>query len=352
MSLDVVNKPCLKKSLETTKTYIDDKNVKLNKGINDLGTVVEGVVDSITSMESRITSVEKSLPSLHNSNLLDNSIWSVKGNIINQRGKNSYTGAGYTIDRWFLNDDPHGSLVINDGYIRLSNASEADRNLEFTYRTEELFLGKTITLSILLHDGSFYTATDKMPDSYNASDYPSGYVYLPNMRINIKYGLAFGASYHYGYFRIVMGIGAGITVDIVAIKLEIGEVQTLAHKEGNIWILNEAPQNPTIELLKCQRYYLQNNMLYTGRRMDPVVKQLAANVKFPVTMRARPAVTIVSRKGTLNCVSSYSNMADLEGNNATVNEVTISDAGFSTVNFETDLPGVIYSFRVIASADL
>jgi len=40
---------------------------------------------------------------------------------------------------------------------------------------------------------------------------------------------------------------------VVAVKTEFGSHQTLAHKEGSKWVLNEIPDYTT-ELKKCQRY--------------------------------------------------------------------------------------------------
>lgn len=59
--------------------------------------------------------------------LLDNSDWRVKGNIINQRGQNSYVGSGiYTMDRWRHWGDTAVGVVINDGYITVGNAISQD----------------------------------------------------------------------------------------------------------------------------------------------------------------------------------------------------------------------------------
>ena len=43
------------------------------------------------------------------------------------------------------------------------------------------------------------------------------------------------------------------SVDLIAMKLELGDTQTLAHKEGDKWVINEIPNYAT-ELMKCKRY--------------------------------------------------------------------------------------------------
>ena len=49
---------------------------------------------------------------------------------------------------------------------------------------------------------------------------------------------------------------------LLAAKLELGPVQTLAHQDasGN-WVLNDPPPNKALELLKCQRYFCK----FSGR---------------------------------------------------------------------------------------
>ena len=56
------------------------------------------------------------------------------------------------------------------------------------------------------------------------------------------------------YRSLYFGIEAG-AVTVLAIKLELGSVQTLARKEGDTWVLNDPPPDKALELAKCQRYY-------------------------------------------------------------------------------------------------
>lgn len=53
----------------------------------------------------------------------------------------------------------------------------------------------------------------------------------------------------------------GDYLDIIAAKLELGPVQTLARQDadGN-WVLNDPPPNFQQELAKCQRYLLMGNL--------------------------------------------------------------------------------------------
>lgn len=55
-------------------------------------------------------------------NLLANSDWRIKKNIINQRGQDSYTANDYFIDRWkSWSTDSDFTVVICNGYIEINN---------------------------------------------------------------------------------------------------------------------------------------------------------------------------------------------------------------------------------------
>ena len=55
-------------------------------------------------------------------------------------------------------------------------------------------------------------------------------------------------------FAAYSELNIGDYLDIKAMKLELGPVQTLAHKEGDNWVLNDPPPNKALELAKCQKY--------------------------------------------------------------------------------------------------
>ena len=85
---------------------------------------------------------------------------------------------------------------------------------------------------------------------------------------------------------------------LLAAKLELGSQQTLAHKEGDAWVLNEIPDYAT-ELAKCRRYYY-NSLSADDAAVIPKNRWVAGNSyawalkNYPVAMRIRPALTIGS----------------------------------------------------------
>ena len=165
-----------------------------------------------------------------NRNLLDNWYFA---NSVNQKGQDEYSG-GYGIDRW----KSDGATVLNDGSVAFSsNFYQKVPVEEFKKR----FLGKQLTLSALYTDGTLEFGTLTV-----STQYPSSNQIL---------------------FATPAGLAVALTTDggpqifrrqytnkgVVAVKTEFGSHQTLAHKEGSKWVLNEIPDYTT-ELKKCQRY--------------------------------------------------------------------------------------------------
>ena len=168
-----------------------------------------------------------------NPNLLDN--WYF-GNPVNQRGQTEYATLGYTIDRWKLE---RGSIAVENGYITLQNA------ILRILLEDELFTvdNQNATFSILTKDGILTSHTFSVPDGKYGNETISIGIDTANVQV--------GHALPKGSFFVINIPNA--SVDIVAIKVEYGTTQTLAHQENGVWVLNEVPDY-TLELLKCQRY--------------------------------------------------------------------------------------------------
>lgn len=182
-------------------------------------------------------------------NLLHNAYLANKDAIINQKGKTEYTTAGYAIDRWYI--EPGAKLeVLEDGVVFTPNPST--HNI-FVQRVEKFkaLIGKELTLSILIGETTnnpgvlwFFggTADNFVFTPLNGNDKLYTVTMTPNSNID---SLCCG----------VQGKSNSGSVKIKAMKLELGPVQTLAHKEGDTWVLNDPPPDYALELAKCQRYY-------------------------------------------------------------------------------------------------
>ncbi len=204
-----------------------------------------------------------------NPNLLDDAYFV---NPVNQRGLTTYQGEGYTIDRWYIYA---GRLdIISGSHIKITRNNMTDY-FDLRQSLEGLDKDLVYTLSIL-SDGELYSVTGAFV-SNPVTKTPFGEIML---------------SWSGGELNIV--VIRPLTTDpvnITAAKLELGHIQTLAHQENGVWVLNEIP-NYALELAKCQRYQLVFHGEY-----EPVGLGQATNstevkiyVPLPVTLRAKPSI--------------------------------------------------------------
>lgn len=138
----------------------------------------------------------------------------------------------YTIDRWEISE---GTLTVNDGSISHSGGQL------FHPLSDELsaiLKGKRLTLSFLYADGSLESASAVVPSTWGTWDAIIDYA---SIRI---FGVNNGSR---------LWVTNVSSAPILAAKLELGDTQTLAHKEGGVWVLNEIPDFGE-QLRRCQRY--------------------------------------------------------------------------------------------------
>ena len=182
-----------------------------------------------------------------NRNLLDN--WYF-GNPVNQRGKTVYSGAGYGIDRWKAEAVTPNVTTIKDGYIELSQNALIEQILEEPYSLCE----KQVTISALTTTGLYFaTATVPSKDELSAitADENIGVKYFAVNGNNTGYACLQHSKEH--ATKVMLRAFDGYTVGVIAVKLEIGSQQTLAHQENGVWVPNEIPDYGE-ELTKCMRY--------------------------------------------------------------------------------------------------
>ena len=216
-----------------------------------------------------------------NKNLLDN--WYFVGGgsqqgggqfPINQRGETEYTTPGYTVDRWKMNVAGTTLQIKNGEGLSLT----ADANGDFSQPFEQnqvLVPGEVYTLSVLVKEISGQAAMT---------------VYGCPTVLPLKVGinsLTFSAN-EYSYLAVIPVYSLAGSITIIAAKLELGSQQTLAHKEGDKWVLNDVPDYAT-ELEKCQRYYISN--IPNARCFVYGIDNLARAIfPTPVPMRINPTI--------------------------------------------------------------
>ena len=263
-----------------------------------------------------------------NRNLLDNWYFA---NSVNQKGQMEYTGSGYTIDRW----RSYGAKVsINDGYISLST----EGNPTFCQKSELDLYDKTLTFSVLLANGSLCTGTGILASDTawkNTTLYEDSSIKLWLQNSN-------------PLFNTAIDIKGNTPVDLVAAKLEFGSSQTLAHKEGSKWVLNEIPDYAT-ELAKCQRYFYKTQGAFEYRGIAISRWYVSSGtIELPVPMRIKPACKIFDRSGNVGKISTRNTGETVNGSIAAVtNRVVYAYA--TDANFVT---GTEYDFAIEANANL
>ena len=228
-----------------------------------------------------------------NPNLLDNAYWADKGYIINQRGLDEYTGAGYTIDRW--RQDGRLRTQITDDYIRITK-TELAYNPSFCQLLENfnILSNKLVTISFLYRTNITVqlTVNPNQPSQTPSISIPTSddwnlfsYSFIVTGQTNNVFWFQFRNTIteENNYF------------DLRAAKLELGPVQTLAHKDENgNWILNDPPPNKALELAKCQRYF--RNLKFGDNWNGYSVQtgeggaRLLLNLFFGTPMRITPAI--------------------------------------------------------------
>lgn len=231
-------------------------------------------------------------------NLLDN--WWLGTGIINQRGitgeaDNETYQWHIAFDRWNLYS--RGTWELTPSGIKLSNVGGYSGG----YWTLAQVMDKLgprstfpkpyqLTYSVLIDDQLYSTTFS--PVNYN----------LPNITLtqNLLLSVRYSKNENYPTIELVVYqdfLSSPITIQ--AVKLEIGTEQTLAHKEGNIWVLNDPPPNPQQELTRCQFYY--NKILWHPISFCYIAGYISG-FSFP-RMRAAPSISFKSQDPNGNTVN-------------------------------------------------
>lgn len=227
---------------------------------------------------------------LPNRNLLDN--WYYLSSI-NQRGLTEYTNDGYIIDRWEkLSGASNKVQVTSDGLV--ASGSETFHRIIQKIEDPVFLNNKTCCLSVMV----------KNPDStlrialFNKSkEVIHGENFEPSENINVysfstSIAVSDGDEVQFIVYMNANNGGIKKSITLLAAKLELGSKQTLAHKEGDVWVLNDPPPNKALELAKCQRYCLS---ISRHARFAGTVNSNGTSgglfIPTPVIMRANPSVS-------------------------------------------------------------
>lgn len=228
-----------------------------------------------------------------NQNLLDNPWFTV-----NQRGVSSYaTNGSYGVDRWKCGYAD--TVSINDNNeITLNGTLGHSATLEQPMERSLLnLIGKQVTFSFLTTSGDVksasFTVRDSVENYYSVDNENKEHVCI-DTRGNIQTC----------YVEI-----SGKSVTIKAIKLELGNVSTLA---------SDIPPNYAQELTKCQRYF-QVIPVYSAIGVNVWTTSCEVYYKMPTTMRTIPSATFPSDLTSI--------VRELGNVNLTPTSISLNDSG-------------------------
>ncbi len=259
--------------------------------LNMSGQAITGLTDPAGDADAaRKGYVDKVASGLIRPNLLDNWYFA---DPVNQRGQSSYSGNGYGIDRWRIASDAEVSVSVVSGGIEIvSDGSGSwinfEQGLETKFRT-----GMTVVASFLVDDASMVSLVYLQNEGYG---YNYGQMGIENGLVQARFTIPeqWNGMSVVGIQKIL----SASALKILACKLELGETQTLAHKDaaGN-WILNEIP-NYGEQLIRCQRYF----QVYATEGLRPTACE-----DFRPVMRTAPALSAI----TASDKTLYAASADL-----------------------------------------
>lgn len=248
------------------------------------------------ALDTSVTNVRNQLGTFVRPNLLDN--WYF-GRPVNQRGQTEYTGNVYYIDRWRSWDGDSASLSVVSGGIKIAGTLYQ----YFEPAVFEELWGKTVAISLLLADGTLYTDyfALKRADWYTVPIKAHG---LDSVQFGINNN-NFGNENN-NFFRVQPATIGTLSDTILAAKLELGPTQTLAHREGDRWVINEMPDYGE-QLRRCQRYYQVLSSIYWAAKNDDGAYRLTIPI---ARMRTTPVANYDEKAGTGTVIMDTANFSD------------------------------------------
>lgn len=208
-----------------------------------------------------------------------------------------YCAVGYTVDRWAIGAGSNGTLSLTESGLKLTRT---DGVMYLAHRIPKTQIpeGNTLTYSALTTLGLYSISFVVKNDTYHEQD--------------VGGGISLGWNYTPAEMMELTLVNNTVNSDVTvrAAKLELGSAQTLAHKEGDRWMLNEIPDFGE-QLSRCQMYYLGDMQRDAPGRISGSTTAYCV-VPIPVTMRQSSATPV-------QAISNYGNIVDKDGGFHVVN---------------------------------
>lgn len=202
---------------------------------------------------------------------------------VNQQGLTAYQVRGYTIDMWRTWTATTRVSLSKEGVLVDCTNADADGIYQYFEDGESLLVGKIVTISVLTKEYGLINKSGILTSGSSSIIQTTEFG-----DIALFHSLAKTPPF---FFRI--SVNAGKAVTVIAAKLEFGSSQTLAHKEGSKWVLNEIPDYAT-ELAKCQRCQvpIKGWVAYPATWVD--TNEVNCLIPTPAQMRTAPALQNLS----------------------------------------------------------
>lgn len=243
---------------------------ELRKKLEIRGDTIPVSADDPTLISEALTKIPTTSGGGVNPNLLDN--WYF-GRPVNQRGQTDYaTGGAYTLDRWWMQYDT--TLSIVDGGIKIGGKWDVQQYFENTLPNA------TYTLSLLYKDRTGSDPLRLIAGNRTDDDLAKTESKDASGILSVTFSTAKLNKVNFGFTG-----STDNSAIIIAIKLELGDTQTLAHKENEKWVLNEIPDFGE-QLARCQRYCVAFNQYDTFFPTDTS----DFIVELPCPMRISPTI--------------------------------------------------------------
>lgn len=270
-------------------------------------------VDTSRASASDVSSLTEEVGTFVRPNLLDN--WYFVGGgsqqgggqfPINQRGQTVYISSNeYTIDRW-IKGDTESISVTSPGLVIDAGQWYSNIKQLLDPAITSYISGKTVTLSALVQVNSENCSTRlNLRDETAGTEVDHSFSLSSGTNLITYTATAPSFGNHSAAFYI-NGITNDQTKDltVLAVKLELGTTQTLAHQENGTWVLNEIPEY-FAELTKCKAYYQTINIdpIVFGYALAASSSLLRVTIPLSVAMRSTPNITT---QGTILAVATGS----------------------------------------------
>lgn len=233
-----------------TAERLETVTAELRGEIAAVRATANGKQDAIADLSD----IRSGVNNASNPNLLDNWYFA---RAVNQRNISGYsTTTRFFVDRWFADDVDCvfcGASTEGTGYISIKakNSTTVAINQYIPrilrpgkYTASWVFIN---TVGSQLHTATIDYTNDGAWHSAAISTVSGTVVKMRSNTLNTTRT----------EFRIERTTTLDEQFGIVAVKLEIGDKQTLAHSENGKWVMNEIPDYGE-QLRRCQRYYYRS----------------------------------------------------------------------------------------------